>query len=253
MNLAKKGKARLAQDGIELFRAADANSFRGPFAHWYDLPNRVRLRQALFGDLIDLIKSHAYRKFACTIVNKEYQSTDNEARRQFAVNAYSLAARTCEKYARLWVMKDWNMCPEMQIAIIFESGDQGQGELQERLRKDQGHLPANFLPKRDTLREGGFTEHGFVPLQAADWLAWELNRAARDFDSYNKGIGPEPHLRWPMERFLERPDGYLGVYTPENLKDMDNMIALEKKIVSWGTAIGIPQKGVNRRRPGIDE
>jgi hypothetical protein len=237
----QRWKARLEKDGIEFFRAVDAASFRGPFKHWHDLSNREQLRRALFADLMELIKSHAYRKFACTIVNKDYQSTNSALRKQFAATAYSVAARTCEKYARHWVIKEWNRCPDIQIALIFEAGDQGQGELQERLRKDQGHLPANFRPKKDTRREDGSIEYGFVPLQAADWLAWELNKASRDF--YKEAAESESQFRWPLQQFLARPDGYLGIYTPENLQDMDNMIELESKISSWGDAFGMKKKG----------
>jgi hypothetical protein len=229
----QRWKTRLDKDGIEFFRAVDANSFRGPFQHWFDLPNRIELRRALFADLMELIKSHTYRKFSCTIVNKEFQSTNNETRRQFARNAYCVAARTCEKYARLWVINEWKMCPDMPMAIIFEAGDQGQSDLQERLRKDQGQFPANFRPKKDTLCEGGRVERGFVPLQAADWLAWELNRAVRDYD---KGVRSESGLRWPMQQFLGRPDGFLGIYTPENLRNMDDMIVLNQKMTDWGSA-----------------
>lgn len=241
----QKWKSRLENDGIDFFRAVDAASFRGPFKHWRDLPNRERLRRALFADLMELIKSYAYRKFACTIINEDFQSTNSAMRKEFALGAYSVAARTCEKYARHWVVNDWKMCPEMGIALVFEAGDQGQGELQERLRKDQGQLPANFRPKKDTRREDDSIEYGFVPLQAADWLAWELNKATRDF--YGKGIESESQLRWPMQQFLGRPDGFMGIYTPENLKEMDNRIALESEIVSWANTVMQSSNEVNAK------
>ena len=67
----EKWKSRLDREGIAYFRAVDANSFRGPFEHWYDRPDRVQLRHALFSDLMDLIKSHAYWKICCTTVDKD--------------------------------------------------------------------------------------------------------------------------------------------------------------------------------------
>ena len=92
-----KWQSRLQRDNIEFFRAVDANSFRGPFKHWRDLPERNQLRRALFADLMDLIKSHAYRKFGCIIHNKQFRSSNNEARSNFVESAYSLAARTLRK------------------------------------------------------------------------------------------------------------------------------------------------------------
>ena len=222
-------KARLNQDGIEFFHAVDAAGFRGPFKHWRERPDREQLRRALFGDLMDIIKRHAYHKVACTIVNKEYQSTNTELREQFADTAYCVAARTCEKYCRHWVMTEWKSCPNTEFAFIFEAGDQGQSKLEERLKKESGHIPANFRPK------------AYAPLQAADWLAWELNRAARDF--YPEKLESESRLRWPMQQFLGRPDGKIGIYSPDNLRDMDRMIGLENEVVTWATSLGLGKKG----------
>jgi hypothetical protein len=237
----QKWKARLNQDGIEFFHAVDAAGFRGPFGHWRERPDREQLRRALFGDLMNIIKSHAYRKVACTIVNKEYQSTNTELREDFADTAYCVAARTCEKYCRHWVMTEWKACPNTGSAFIFEAGDQGQSKLQERLKKELGHIPANFRPKRDRVQGDGKVQKGYVPLQAADWLAWELNRAARDF--YPEKLESESRLRWPMQQFLGRPDGKIGIYSPENLRDMDKMIALETQVEAWETSLGLGKKG----------
>jgi hypothetical protein len=202
-------KARLAKDRIEFFRTVHANSCRGPFKHWRELSDREQneKRKHLFRDLMDIINCHVYQKFSCTIVNKDYASTNNEARQEFAESAYSLAARTCEKHARYWQMHDpyWRSCRNMKVAAIFERGDGGQdeGKLRERLREDYGHIPPNFRLKRDTEREDGQIESGFVPLQAADWLAWEINRAIRNF--YTGKIHSESDMRQPMQQFLSRP------------------------------------------------
>jgi hypothetical protein len=237
----KQWKVRLDQDGIEFFHAVDAAGFRGPFRHWHDRPDREQLRRALFVDLMDIIKRNAYQKVACTIVNKDYQSANTELREEFADTAYCVAARTCEKYCRHWVITDWKSCPNTEFAFIFEAGDQGQSKLQERLKKEGGFIPANFLPKKDSRRNDGSVEKkGYIPLQAADWLAWELNRAARDF--YPEKLESESRLRWPMQQFLGRPDGKIGIYSPDNLANMDKMIALEKQVGEWATSLGVGTK-----------
>jgi len=58
---------------------------------------------------------------------------------------------------------------ETEFAVIFEAGDKGKGKLQKRISEDSG-LQVTFLPKKD-----------FVPLQAADWLAYEANKMAAKF------------------------------------------------------------------------
>jgi hypothetical protein len=234
-------KQRLAQDGIEFFRAVDVNSFRGPFEHWFDKPDREALRRSLLSDLMEILKAHAYHRFACTIINKEFQQMSEELREQFALCTYSLAARTCEKYARLWLMEEWRTSPEMPSALIFEAGDRGYGKLQERLANDPGHILPNVRPKKDIVRDDkSIEQYGFVPLQAADWLAWEVNRATRDF--YEGKLESESQLRWPMQEFLRYPHGHMGIYTSEDIKEMESGMELQNKIVEWETAIGLGHK-----------
>lgn len=243
----EKWTERLRRDGIKFFRTVDANSFRGPFEHWRELPEneRVDLRRKLFADLMDIIHSHIYQKFSCTVVNKDYASTDVRAREEFAESAYSLAARTCEKHARHWLMHDpwWASCRNIKIASIFElgDGDQNEGKLRERLQKEYGHIPPNFRPKKDTLRDDGTMEYGFVPLQAADWLAWELNRATRDY--FSGKVQSESDMRWPMRQFLSRPSPFMGIYALDELKEMNERIDLINRIPHIATVLNPNKEG----------
>ncbi len=239
----REWKSRLDKDGIAFFRAVDANSFRGPFEHWRDLPNKVELRQHLFADLMELIERNTFRKFSCTIVNQEYRNTNNEARQQFAESAYSVAARTCEKEARHWALTDeWNRCPEMEIAAIFEAGDAGQGKLQERLLKRLWTVAAQFSAKERYQARGWSYGTGIHSVTGSRLVgAWELNRATRDF--YEKGAQSESEFRWPLQQFLKRrPLGRFGIYTPQNFKYMDDMIALEAKIIEWEKRLALPKR-----------
>ncbi len=232
----KKWNARLERHGIAFFHATDLASFQGPFEHWHDLPDRDELRRALYGDLMDLIHSYCYHKLGCTVVNKDFRQTNSKLRAEFAPRAYSLAARTCEKYARKWLVEEWKYCTELAVGIVFEAGDKGSGVLRQQLAADEGHIPPSFRPKKDTPRDDGTIDYGFVPLQAADWLAWEINRAVRDLD---KGrIQVESELRWPMQEFLRHPTGYLGQYTLQNLKEMDTMLEVTEKLGSWAEGFG---------------
>jgi len=64
--------------------------------------------------------------------------------------------------------------------IVFEAGDEGKGIYKSALLK----TIKSFLsskPKKDTRLADGEVVAGFVPLQAADWLANEVNRMAKQF------------------------------------------------------------------------
>jgi hypothetical protein len=192
---------------------------------------------------MELIKSHAYQKFSCTIVNKEFQKMSEDLREQFALCAYSLAGRSCEKYARKWAMEEWRSCPEMVIALVFEAGDRGQGKLKQKLIADSGHIPPTFRPKKDTLRDDGMIEPGFVPLQAGDWLAWEINRATKD--AYDGKLKSVESLRWPMREFLGCPLGRMGIYEPRNVTELETGLDLQNKISAWATAAGLDKKAAS--------
>lgn len=229
----ERWKARLNRDGIEFFRAVDANNFRGPFSHWQQLPEgeREKLRQALFGDLMAIVQANTYQKFSCTVVNEDYQATDNALRQEFSESAYSYAARICEMHAREWARSEWKYCKKTEVACIFEAGDGGQSEakMRERLSRDYGHIPPNFKPKKDTDRGDGVIISGFIPLQASDWLAWEVNRAFRD--ARDLGITDEYKMRWPMQQFLSWPSPHMTYVSSEELGQTDDMLSALNKVI----------------------
>lgn len=243
----QKWKARLDRDGIEFFHAVDANNFRGPFAHWRELPDRERLRQHLFEDLMDLIEGYAYQKFSCTVLNRDYRTTDNELRRQFAESAYSYAVRVCERHARDWARDEWRSCTHMKLACVLEAGDGGQneGKMRERLGRDYGHIPPTFRPKKDSRRKDGIEVAGFVPLQASDWLAWELNRAFRDL--HEGRASGDGDLRWPMRQFFRHPSPHMAVVGSEELKSTDGVISAIDRVIGLKEWVALI-KGVNSAR-----
>jgi len=204
---------RLKQDEIEFFHAADLDNFWGPFRHWQDRPDRKTLRENLCADLMSILKAHVYQKFGSTVINDAFLKMDEKLREGFALCAYSLAGRTCEKQLREYLASHFTR--ETEFAVIFEAGDKGKGKLQKRISEDSG-LQVTFLPKKD-----------FVPLQAADWLAYEANKMAAKFGEGT--LQSESQLRWPMREFWQYPPGPLGVYTPEDIKEVEKKVEAAKQ------------------------
>jgi len=164
-----------------------------------------------------------------------------ELREEFSLCAYSVAGRTCEKDVRMWLLQDpdWRgplLRGNLSVELVFEAGDHGYGRLQKRLAADSS-IPPIFRPKKNTTLDGGIVQPGYVPLQAADWLAYELNLATQRFSGGK--LESESQLRWAMQEFIRYPPGYLGLYTPKDLKEMEAGIELQKKIVEWEVAIGL--------------
>jgi hypothetical protein len=211
---------RLKREGIEYFRASEAAHFRKQFQPWRDKPERFEWRQKLSADLMKILKSHVYRKFGCTIIHKSFNTLSAENREYFHLRAYAVAGRNCDKQVREWAIQEKIRSP---IALVFEEGDQGQTELTERLRADTGKTPI-FKFKKDTLMPDGSIEPGFVPLQAGDWLAYEIQHATVQFEEDRLN-----HFRWPMEEF-DRVLGEPTTYTAEDVEKFDKLLDASKEI-----------------------
>lgn len=221
--------SRLALDKIAYFRAVDAAFFRGPFQHWRDRADREALRRSLFSDLMEILKSHACRKFGCTIINGAFNEMNPQLKEEFSLVAYSIAGRTCEKKLREWVIAEWKN-PSTVVELVFEEGDKGKGKLQKRLLDDRCFSPI-FRPKKDFVEEDGTTRCGFVPLQAADWLAYELSVAMKNAEA-GKLADSDEDFRWAFREFLKIP-GNTGVFTVEDMKQFESMLELSKNLTEW--------------------
>jgi hypothetical protein len=226
---------RLKQDGIAFFRAVDLASFRGPFQHLRNKSGseRERVRRALSSDLMDILKSHVYRKFGCMIINKEFAKMSPSLIADFSLNAYSVAGRTAEKQVREWIMQEWS--PTTPVELVFEEGDADHGKLMQRLKDDAGFEPI-FRPKKDTVRPNGTMAYGYIPLQAADWLAYEISVAEKYLQEGK--IDELSDLRWPMQQFLRIP-GEPTIYDEEDMSRFEKGLDLIKKIGIWERKLGV--------------
>lgn len=196
---------RLGKDKIAYFRMSEFAHSEGEFKGWKNQEDR---RRSLLTDLFNLIKSHAFRKFGCTVRISALKEMNKDLRAQFYLTAYVLAGRHCAGDVLQWMIGEGQGLHTTPLALIFEEGDAGQSELRRRLEEDG--FPVNFRPKKDTTRETGMVEPGFVPLQAADILAYEMSLSTRrvNFD------------RWPTQELLSMP-GRIGIYDEEDIPALE--------------------------------
>jgi hypothetical protein len=210
-------KDRLQRDGLSYFHMNEFAPSTGPFSHF---KNQELKRRALFGDLMGLIRTHVYRKFCCAVTIADWKGqVSPEMKERFRINAYVLAARSCTTQVREWCLFERINSP---VAIVFERGDIGRGMLEAQFRKDELPDPL-FRPKKDWKdREGNLIEAGYLPLQAADILAYEsfLAVSRRNDD------------RWGMQE-LKKVEGFFSEYTESDLAELENKL-------QWLSAINRP-------------
>jgi hypothetical protein len=222
IDFTEQWKRRLAEDGLDYFRAAECQNFGGAFKAWKGEKER---REKLWNDLMDIIASHTFRKAACGILIKPYSSRLSEkTRKAFRLNAFVICARTCVAKINLWAQSERIPTP---IEYVFEEGDEGRGMLMDRFQKDCLPMPV-FKPKKDR-RKNGVLYPGFVPLQAADFLAYECFVAAKHFA---KNVEPPPYR--PIHRFRTMLGG-IWLYEAKSLADLEGSLERRFKEIKFGS------------------
>ena len=200
-------KVRLAEDGLEYFHMVDFAQSTNHFEGWR--PQEPR-RQKLLGDLVDLIKSHAFQQFGQAVRLSEHNEyLDDRFKEEFHLTAYTLAARTCAGYVRRWL--EGEGLDSTQFTLVFEEGDLGQDKLKKRLEDDG--FGVNFRPKTDRIRSG-MLHRGFIPLQAADIWAYEFALLAK-----RNSVD-----RWAADQLM-RMTGRTGIYTKPDIQALNRELS----------------------------
>jgi hypothetical protein len=212
----KLWKARLAEDGLAYFHAQNFAQSSGPFKDgWKSNESR---RISLLSDLMGIVKSHCYTKIASMVVNDIHATEMSpEIRQRFHLEAFPLAARTAAiKVKEFAIRFGARIFPE----FVFEDGDLDKGLMIKRFETDRYPTPI-FRAKKDTLDEHtGRLKLAYTPLQAADWLAYELFLAKK-----KSSLGVDlADFRWAYKEF-EKMQGEPGIYLASNIQRLDDMLA----------------------------
>ena len=214
-------KERLAFDGISCFHAAEFNAFANEFkVGWRGNEQRQR---KLLEDLIEIIRANTFRLIGSIIVNKDVNVLSRDQLKIWHVNAYSYAAGVCISRATDWQLREKIFTP---VEFVFEDGDFGRGEMLKHSQQYFQFTP-NLRPKKDTPNRAGIMRPGFIPLQAADFLAYEMFRAC------GKGSYPTYKPRWPMEQFERMLWKNVGIYDAPALSDYSDKMKVWEAMKDW--------------------
>jgi hypothetical protein len=169
--------AVLEREQISIFHMKDVAHWRGEFRSWKDDEPR---RQRFLNDLAAIIRRHTRREFSVSIFLDGYRAVDAAYRLHEEVgHPYMACAWLCISDVLAWAKEQR---PLHEILFVFEKGDAHQAELTRLLRQSHVKLGEDpiFLDK-NAAGDG----HGCVPLQCADFLAYE--HAKNLTDIYLKG------------------------------------------------------------------
>jgi len=225
---------RLAEDGLTYFHAGEFKTSSKSFHGWRGDEDR---RRALSRDLMDLIQSNAYRSFVSGVkISDLKHAFTAEERIEFNINAYALCGRYCVADLARWMRGDNLKAYEVAAPdLIFEHGDIGKGKLTSLLEKRNYPRP-DFRPGKRPLHTAAGVIQPFVPLQAADWLAFE---AFQLLLSGHTSLESRHLWRWPMQQF-ERMVGSRGLWTFETLMEVKKHLDAIDKETSGGVILVEP-------------
>jgi hypothetical protein len=124
---------------------------------------------------------------------------DQDLRDHFNITEYSLAGRTIAADIRRWMIRDKISGP---FRTVFEHGDEGRGKLMKMFESDDLPKPEFLMKKK------------FCVLQAADFLAYEIFKAAETIERDQlKGF------RWALGE-LNRLPGEPRIYLDNDIQQL---------------------------------
>jgi hypothetical protein len=159
---------------------------------------------------VDIIAAYVYSGFACVVTQDVFNRVNRTHKlSEWAGNAYSLAGRDCVAHVRKWIRLHGNGAP---VKYVFERGDSGKGHLMRVMERDKYSMPI-FASSRDT-PDG---ELGMLPLQAADFAAYEMRKAFLGLGGY----APLSQYRKSIKALASIP-AWWGQYKERDLVDLCN-------------------------------
>ncbi|MGD0548630.1 MAG: hypothetical protein ABR991_12480 [Terracidiphilus sp.] len=179
-------KILLAKYDVPYFHMKECAQFKGPFAKW---KSNQSDRSYFLRDAAQIIRMNTQHGFISLLSHDIFEEADRLYHfRKVFKTAYSLAGRCCIESAYEWRKNTTEGA--LDIEFVFEDGCSDKGSL---INAMSSYLPRrnvpSFRPSRDSepSKECPEGRIGIIPLQAADFLAYENRKALVDLNLLKSG------------------------------------------------------------------
>ena len=202
----------LKEAGIEFFHMTDHQNRQGPYKNWSEFKHRRVLEK-----LIIEIRSRTRVPIGASVPVADFAEYQKVCEASQECSAYTFCAVQCLSQVGEWADQYGHDEP---IAYVLESG----AGFNKQLDKLRDELGGNEVRKK-RYRFGSLTiadKRQMNPLQAADILAYELNKEMVNFIIPGKGVR---RPRYSAITLLEgQPKEYCGHYTKADLLSPTNYL-----------------------------
>ena len=163
--------AALQAEDVAMLHMKDFAHFKGAFKAWR---NDEAKRQRFLQSLIRIIKRRTLRGISATLLLEDYERINTLFPvRERVGSPYTIACMLAMAQTDRWMQRNHNKAND-GLLFVFESGGGDQHDFRRflsELPKDTYAVEPVFVRKSATAG---------VPLQAADYLAYEVNKAFRN-------------------------------------------------------------------------
>ena len=177
-------QSTLKAEGLTLFHMKEFAHSTGEFKSWRgDEPRRRRLIKMLHKMII---LARTSRRFSASVIRADYRAVNKAFKMSEMVGQpFTVAAQFAMTTVNNWMRRNH---PNDGMLYIFESGDDDQAELED-LSKHLTFLEVQpiFVEKKADVG---------IPLQAADFFAYESAKALNDYEA--KGKTRARMSGWPL-------------------------------------------------------
>jgi len=219
MDFDKAWREKLKLEGKEYFHRSEYGRFVKP-----DSP-----RERFFLDLIEIIRTHTYQKFGCTVpIKLMYEILSPEIKKHFHMHSFVLASLYAISQVRKWQAHETGF-REKPIRWVFERGDAGKGLLEKAMLQAGEPIP-QFEFKKDQKFPDGREEKAFTPLQAADFLAYELFQVG---SKYADVPGRTSDYNYAFIDAFRLKHGEPSYLIEDTLRGIDDVLRLQKITYEW--------------------
>ena len=196
----------LDKEGLRHFHMVDFANRAPPYHKWTEPVRRERLNR-----LLDLIKDHAEASVAVVVPRLSYEAATTPTERKLTQGPYGFAALTA-----FAVMQNV-MVDDAYVTCYFEDGVKNAGDMIS-IYQDAKKLDAPEI--RHILSISLQDKRRFVPLQAADILAYEI------YKFFPKNDLVDPDMRYPYQELTKIPHEW--VYADDELLKLSAAVWAEE-------------------------
>lgn len=171
----KEWQAILDREGVTALHMKEFAHSTGEFKAWKGDENR---RRTFLADLARVIKRRTNRDFSISVFMDAYRAINSTYQFEEHVgNPYAFAAWQAILRVRRFLKRRHG--DEGASLYVFEKGDAGQSQLSEVLSKNGINLIVEPIFMEKSWQEDGAKRYS-LPLQAADYLAYESTKLITD-------------------------------------------------------------------------